>query len=243
MTLRKLAFPIAAVMACGAFLTGCEKQAETPKKPKSETPAAKPATPAPTAPAPTSPTPAAPVPAPHAQPPAGAAPKDGATAPAAGSTLELDGLTFTIPEGWQSADPGTGMFVAKAAFSLTKAEGDAEDVSVRITHYPEQKGKDDMNVARWFAQVRRPDGSAYTKENADVKVTESGNIRLTVVDLPGSISTNMMGGGEAKPNQRMIAAIIDHPKGPHMIKAVGGAASIAKWEASIDTFIKGATAK
>jgi len=232
----KLTRPFVAVLTGFAFVAGCEKEETTPKKTATNEQATQPTAAAPKAVAPD----ATPPSKPATTTPSG---ESGKAAPTAGgSKLELDGLTFTVPAGWQPADAGSGMFAAKAAFSLPKADGDDEGVSVRITQYPEMKGKDDLNVSRWLAQVRRPDGTPYTKENAHIRVTESGNIRLTVVDLAGSISTDMMGGGEAKPNQRMIAAIIDHPKGPHMIKATGDAASIAKWEASIDAFLKGASA-
>jgi hypothetical protein len=224
---------LATAFGCLSLATACEKQEATP--PATPQPAAKPAT--------GSAPPASSPPAAAMSPPAPAS-ISAAPPSASGSKLELDGLTFSVPEGWNVADPGTAMFAPKAAFSLAKAEGDGEDVSVRITHYPEQKGKDDMNLDRWLGQVTRPDGTPYTKENANIKVTESGSVRLTVVDLPGSVSTNMMGGGgAATPNQRMIAAIVDHPRGPHFVRVLGGAASVEKWAASVDAFLKSAVAK
>lgn len=222
MLLPRLTNSIFAVALVVALLAGCEKDAPKPEAEHGHSHT-------------------------NAEPSAKHEPADataGGTTPAAAtdtSKLSLDGLSFTVPEGWQTAPVGSGMFVAKAAFTLAGIDGDTKGVSVRITHYPEQKGKDDLNIARWMAQVRRPDGSAYTREQANVKITETGNIRVTVIDLAGSVATSMMGGGQATPNQRMIAAIVDHPRGPHIVKAVGSEASVARWEASIRAFLGSAT--
>ena len=63
---------------------------------------------------------------------------------------------------------------------------------------------------------------------------------MTVVDINGSINTSMGTQTEGKPNHRLIAAIVDHPKGPHFVKASGGVESMKKWEASILAFLASA---
>ena len=40
----------------------------------------------------------------------------------------------------------------------------------------------------------------------------------------------------------MIAAIVDHPQGPHFVKITGGVATMKRWEESIDAFLKSAQA-
>jgi len=44
----------------------------------------------------------------------------------------------------------------------------------------------------------------------------------------------------SKPNQKMIAAIVNHPKGPHYVVSTGPTASMEKWAAQIDAFLKSA---
>jgi len=159
-----------------------------------------------------------------------------------GSTLKLTGIDLTIPDGWFPEPATPGPMAPKAVFKLAGVEGDAVGCSVRITHFPGMKGMDRQNVDRWISQVRQPDGSPSTRDHAKVTTKENGNVRLTIVDITGSVNTSMDGQGGGKPNHRQIAAIVDHPKGPHFVKASGSADSMKKWESSIHTFIESAKA-
>ncbi|MBI4716452.1 MAG: hypothetical protein HY763_01485 [Planctomycetes bacterium] len=128
-----------------------------------------------------------------------------------------------------------------AAYRLPKVEGDTADGSVRVTFFPDMKGKDEMNIDRWLAQVKRPNGQPCGREDARTTVkTVNNNIRVVIVDINGTLSTQMMGGGGELPNQKMIAAIINDPAGPHFVKATGPHASITKWSESIYAFIESA---
>lgn len=130
---------------------------------------------------------------------------------------------------------------AKAVFRLPHAKGDDEDAEVRVTYFPRMKGMDDNNIQRWLGQVKHPDGSSYTRDQADVSVVETGNVRVTMLDMSGTVSATMR--AEPKANHRMIAAIIDHPVGPHFVVAAGPEATMAKWHDEIVTFIKSASVK
>ena len=118
--------------------------------------------------------------------------------------------------------------------------GDQEDGMVRITHYPGMKGIDEANIDRWVAQVRHSDGTPSTRDDAGIKVTEKGNVRLTVADLSGNVKATMR--ATSRPNSRMIAAIVDHPQGPHFIVATGSIGTIQRWEGAIRAFLDSATA-
>lgn len=191
------------------------------------------------APAPTTPTPAA---APPATKPA---PVDTTTktAPASGKELVIQGLAIAIPADWvvEPFQPNP-MAGTVASYRLAKAEGDSEDAILKFSHFPAMKGKDGDNITRWLGQVL-VDGKPVTKEAANFKVEEKGNVRLTTMDATGAISTSMVGGGTPTAGQRMISAIIDHPQGPHFIKVTGGEKTIAKWRDSIFAMISSATAK
>ena len=128
----------------------------------------------------------------------------------------------------------------KAVFKIPKTDPNGEDGTVRITHFPDMKGKDkdEMNIDRWLGQVSKPDGQPLTRSDAKITTTEVGQVRITVVDMSGSAKLTMR--DTAKPNQRMIAAIVDHPKGPHFVVSAGPAASMEKWAAQIDAFLKSA---
>lgn len=168
------------------------------------------------------------------------APRPNQQSGAKGSKLALTGLIMTVPDGWRREQAKPGPMPPKAIFKLSAADGDQGGVAVRITHFPGMKGMDRQNIDRWVAQVRQPDGQPSTRDHATVTVKDLGAVKLTLVDITGSINTSMRGQGEAKPNQRLIAAIVDHPKGPHFVKASGGVECMREWEASILAFLESA---
>lgn len=176
-----------------------------------------------------------PSPAPPTKPPA----KSGSTE-GAGSTLRLVGIEFKVPPDWVADAIAPGPMAPKAAYKLAKSGADAQDGTLRITHYPEMKGKDEANITRWLSQVRRPDGKPATREDAKITVAQLGAIQLTLFDISGTVSSTMDGSGTGTPNQRLINAILDHPKGPHFVRAAGGSTTMEKWAPAIETFIKGA---
>ena len=148
---------------------------------------------------------------------------------------------MAAPAGWVHEPVEPGPMAAKLVLRLPRAEGDDENGQVRITHYPNMRGMDEANINRWIGQVKRPDGTSYSKEEAGVTVTEMGNARLTMLDLSGQVQATMR--GEPKPNHRMIAAIVDHPRGPHFVVASGPAATVEEWEDEILAFLKSAKAQ
>jgi len=155
-----------------------------------------------------------------------------------GSALQLDGLTMTVPDGWQKGEIAPGPFAPVAVFVMPKADEDTEGGQVRITHYPNMKGKDDMNIQRWLGQVTKDDGSSYSLDDANLTVKESGHVRIKTIDVTGNVKATMRETPRA--NSRMIAAIVDHPQGPHFIVSSGGAATIAKNADSIQAFLDSA---
>jgi len=156
-------------------------------------------------------------------------------------SLSLPGIDFTVPKGWVQDQIPASPMAPQAIFKLPKADGDSEDASVRITYFPSMKGKDDMNIERWIGQVTKPDGKPFTKEEAKTAKSEMGNVRLTILDLTGNVK--MTGWNEAKPNHRMIAAIVDHPEGPHYVVAGGPVKTMEKWAKDVDAFLKSAKAR
>lgn len=158
-----------------------------------------------------------------------------------GSQLHLTGLTMKIPDGWKAESVPAGPMSPKAVYRLSKAGHDAEDGMVRVTYFPGMKGKDDMNIERWLGQVTNDDGSTITRDDASISTTQSNQVRLTVVDVMGTIKITMR--AMAKPNSRMIAAIVDHPQGPHFVVAAGGVATMQKWETDLMKFLHSAAVK
>ncbi len=231
-------------LATVVTLSGCEKSESStssppvtaqpaPTQPKAAQSAAKPQ---PT----TAPKPAMPA-MPHGNLEALAAPLAGLVNSGAvleGSTLKLAGLNLTMPSEWTAEPTPTGPMAPKAVFSMPGAEETAEAGSVRITHYPSMKGKDEMNIDRWIGQARKADGTPMTRADAKIEKKELGNVRLTTVDITGAIQATMRSAPKA--GTRMIAAIVDHPKGPHFVSIVGDEKTMGKWEQTITKFLASA---
>ncbi|MEK6674702.1 MAG: hypothetical protein AABZ47_03500 [Planctomycetota bacterium] len=240
-----------ACMFAGGFLAlelGCEQQEPPKPSPASSS--------APSAPAqPQKPTPPVEEKKPPVTPPLPSGAESSATAPkalpappatqstppsAGSSALDLGGVSITIPAGWAVEPIAPGPMAAKFAYRLPKADGETEDGIVRISHYANMKGMDEANIGRWISQVKRADGQPATKDDAKITVNEKGSIRITLVDISGAMSGGMGTGQAGGGNQRAINAIIDHPAGPHFLRASGGVATMAKWEASIRAAIESA---
>lgn len=152
-----------------------------------------------------------------------------------------EGITLTVPEGWTEQNVTPSPMAPKAFYRLEGNEKeDIASASVRVTYFPRMKGMDEANIDRWLGQVRREDGQPCTREDAKITTTDLTNVRLTVVDVSGSLSSDMGGNGTVVAGQRMIVAIVDHPNGPHFVKVTGPSETVAKWAASVHAFLKSA---
>lgn len=182
---------------------------------------------------------------PTAMPPGHPAVPDAHTTPASaaqnGPTLKLTGISLTVPEGWIAQPTPTGPMAPKAVFALPHTGESGADGSVRITYFPGMKGKDEMNIDRWVRQARHADGTPLTRSEAKIEKKEFGNVRVTTVDVSGSIQATMR--GEPKAGSRMIAAIVDHPRGPHFVSIVGDEETMNHWEPAIRSFLRSAKAE
>lgn len=188
---------------------------------------------------------------PPAAAPSGASPKPMADVDITGvkfadAGLTVTGVSFSVPQGWVTEDPGMNpgspALSRKAQFRLPKADNEPEDAEVAITHFPNMKGMDDMNLERWYGQFKQPDGRP-TAEVATKAVYALGDVTVTLVEIPGTLLSGgqMMGGaGPEKANYRQLAAIVDHPKGPHFFKLTGPAAVVERYKASAVAFLKSA---
>lgn len=154
-----------------------------------------------------------------------------------GDKLILTGIALTLPAGWkQQPIENPGPMAPKAVFQLPVGEGEQEAGVVRITHYPEMKGKDDLNIDRWLAQVTQPDGKPSTREKAKIENIEAGGAKLTIVDLRGDVKLTMR--DKPRPGYRMIGAIVNHPQGPHFIVAAATIEQMEKTQEQVMAFLK-----
>lgn len=173
-----------------------------------------------------------------AAPAVAAEPAKSEAASSGGAKLALTGLTMTVPAGWKAQEIPPGPMAPKAIYTIPELKPSEGEGVVRITYFPEMKGKDDMNIDRWVGQVTNAEGKPATRAEAKIEKVEMGNIRLTLVDVSGNVKMTMRDTG--KPDHRMIAAIVDHPKGPHFVVAAGPTGAMKTWAAEITAFLKSA---
>ncbi|UCG15233.1 MAG: hypothetical protein JSV19_08035 [Phycisphaerales bacterium] len=158
---------------------------------------------------------------------------------AGGDQTVLDGITLTVPQGWQPQDPKPmhpklPELAPKAVFHLATGPSDLEPVMVRVSHFANMRGMPGLvqqNLQRWSRTFTQPDGRP-TSDTVVVETFEAGGCRITVAHLQGSLG--------ALPGQAMIGAIIEHPKGPFFVKASGSAAGVERWKPSILAYLKSA---
>lgn len=171
----------------------------------------------------------------------GPSPAAGAVTPPptlSSSKTVLDGVTLTVPEGWQAQACKSNLklpgLAPKAVYCLATGDMERERVMVRITHFPNMRTMRNMvqaNLNRWFRMFSQPDGRP-TSETAVVNTFEAGPCRITVADIRGSVGPQT--------DQGMIGAIIEHPNGPFFLKAMGPAAGIERWKPSILAYLRSA---
>jgi hypothetical protein len=153
--------------------------------------------------------------------------------PSPTSTVPGD-LSFKTPDGWVSEPPSSGMRVAQY-----KLPGDAGAASLVIYYFGQgQGGSVEDNFARWVGQMQKSRDQAKT-ENLNVN-----GMAVTLLDVSGTYSGDMMGGSQApQPNSRMRAGVIETPKGNYYIKLVGPEKTITRWDDAFVAFIKSAEFK
>jgi len=147
------------------------------------------------------------------------------------------GLAWTAPEGWRSVPPSSSMRVAE--WALPKADGDPEDASLVVFHFPGTGGSVQANLDRWYTQFEQPDGRP-SSEVARVSTRTVAGMRVTITDVAGTFSGGgMMGGPPSAPqrNFRMVAAIAETDAGPWFFKLIGPGRTVERWRASFDQFV------
>lgn len=175
--------------------------------------------------------------------PQGAIPRDAAergmtpsnqqtSAPTAtGDSFRAGGITFDIPEGWESQPPSSSMRAAELV--MPSAQEGAEDAVLAV--FAGIGGTVDQNINRWIGQVSNPtDGP--TRETMAVNGLEVHTVMLT-----GTFSAGMaMGGGAPQPGTTLLGAVVTGgPGGPVHLKATGPEstvkANLEEWEALLSS--------
>ncbi len=152
-----------------------------------------------------------------------------------GRQLDLNGLKMTIPPGWVKEEGPSGPMAPAASLRIPDPAGDGV---VQVTRYIGAKGKEmeDKTIERWLGQVTKANGMPSNVADARIERRQVGPLRITTLDVSGTYKATPRDSGT--PGSRMVAAIVDHPAGPHLITIVGPALSMTKWDSTIDGFLR-----
>ena len=148
-------------------------------------------------------------------------------------------LKFDVPSGWVSKTPSSSMRLAD--FTLPKAASDPEDGTVTVYYFGTGGGSVQANIDRWIGQLSQPDGRASKDVAKTTTLDAKGGLKVTLLDVSGTYVAEVTPGSTErfnKPGFRQLAAVIETPIGPHFVMVVGPAATVAKWEASVMSFLK-----
>lgn len=170
-----------------------------------------------------------------------AAPTNAPQATMGGSQSDL---RLTPPAGWVSERPTSTMRVSQ--YQLPAADGDSEAASLVVYYFgPGQGGSVSANLDRWMGQMQPSPGQS-SDGKAKTESTTVNGMKVTLLDVAGTYAGGDMGGGgggQAKPNYRMRAGVIETPKGAYFIKLVGPEKTVARWDLAFQEFVKSAEFK
>lgn len=147
---------------------------------------------------------------------------------------EAAGLRFAVPAAWTRVPAPSDLRAAQ--FRIPRAADDAEDGELVLFFFGSARGGGiEDNLNRWYGRFTEPDGRS-SRDAAVVTTRTVHGLKLTIVDLAGTY-TGMGPDAHAKPDQRMLAAVIDGKGGPWFLKAIGPRATVTAARSAFDTIL------
>lgn len=165
-----------------------------------------------------------------------------AAAVSATAFASLATLQFDAPKGWTSKTPSSSMRLAE--YTVPKVAGDSEDATVTVFFFgATQGGNVQANIDRWISQVAQPDGKSSKDVAKTTTMTSASGLKITIVDVSGTYVAEVAPGSAERFNKtgfRQLAVYIETPGGPHFVKLLGPAATVAKTTDAFTAFLKSA---
>ena len=173
-----------------------------------------------------------------AQPSAGTAPGAAATrpAPTTASTMRVLNYAAPVPPGWQAQAPASRF---RAAQYLVPGASGATDGELVVFYFGRgQGGSAAANAERWASQFTGADGQPVAPKIATLDVR---GMAATVVELSGSYARGVGMGpiGAPKPDQTLLAAVIETPEGHVIVQLHGDRATVDLNRAGFDALVRG----
>ncbi len=144
-------------------------------------------------------------------------------------------LVWTVPPGWVSETPSSGM--RKAQYALPAAGGDKEGGECAVFYFgPGQGGDVQSNVDRWASQLTTPGGGHPTP--TATPSTVAGR-KVLKVSMEGTYASSPMMGGDAtpKPGTLLLGAIVEGPDANWFFKCTGPKKTMQAHQKEFDDLI------
>lgn len=121
-------------------------------------------------------------------------------------------VTFAGLNGWEAKQPA--MNFQLASWSLPGGG------AATISWLGPSKDTIAMNLDRWLGQWQTANGEP--SQDGEITPDADGNLPFTFVRVAGTLTdVRQVGGGEPRTEWVLLGAIVDSPKGPLYVKAVG----------------------
>lgn len=149
-------------------------------------------------------------------------------APAAAQN-SVAGLRWTPAASWKT-DAAKPMRVV--TYQVPAVKGDSEPGELAVFYFGAgQGGATEANIQRWIGQISQPDGSPSAKAAKRTSRKVNG-MPVALVDVSGTYTASMgpMGPKTAKPNFRLLGAVVEGPQGSVFFKLTGPARTVTATE-------------
>ncbi|MFN8574868.1 MAG: hypothetical protein U0132_22640 [Gemmatimonadaceae bacterium] len=155
---------------------------------------------------------------------------------AASQDVTFLGFTTSVPAGWTAKTPSSRMRLAEYD---TPAVRDTV-ANVVVYFFGEgQGGSADANLKRWKGQFSNPDGSPVSEQ---VQHLTDGPFPITVASYRGTYARGIGAGSsaaDARPNQELVAAVVETPKGTLFFQLYGPFAAVDAQRDGYLAFVRG----
>ena len=140
--------------------------------------------------------------------------------------VDVGGLTFKTPEGWEYQHPTSAMRRAELG-----VRGDGGTAGLVVYFFGNQgAGSSQANIDRWVGQFKDPDGSAISAPKPAKR--KIAGFQTTQVEAAGTYVGGMGAGSpqaaQGQAGQRMVATIVETPSGPFYFKFLGADKTVAE---------------
>jgi hypothetical protein len=152
--------------------------------------------------------------------------------------VQFLGFHSEVPADWVAEEVSSGMRVLQ--LRVPGEEGEAHAELVVYYFGRNQGGSVEANVERWTSQFSDPAGGAV---DPVITKLEGGQVPATLVELEGSYARGVGLGpaAEARPNQMLLAAVVETKKGRLYPQLYGPADLVKGQRAVFITFVEGIT--